>query len=106
MGARDMSATLTITAEQKPRILAALYNAARPLGMGFLHFTPEAMTEAEAEVLLAEATLQARGQCYFDYLKGRVMKMDFSGDELRFDLYDRDNGQGKGLRVAQAAVSR
>ncbi|GAG30986.1 unnamed protein product, partial [marine sediment metagenome] len=35
-----------------------------------------------------------QGHTYFDYLKGRVMKINLSSDELRTALYDRDNGEG------------
>lgn len=80
----------------KARILAALYNASRPQGMGWLQAKTEYMTEAEAQKLLDA------GQTYFDYLHGRVMKIDLSGDELRTALYDRDNGQG----AAEDAITR
>ncbi|TJZ85798.1 hypothetical protein [Paracoccus hibiscisoli] len=76
----------------KPKALAALYNASQPLGMGFIHFTPEPMTEDEAAQLLAD-----RGERpYFDYLKGRVMKLNFARDEIDTRLFDRDNGEGAG----------
>lgn len=29
---------------------------------------------------------------YFDYLNGRVMKIEIGGDELSARTYDRDNG--------------
>ncbi len=78
----------------KADVLAALYNASRPLGMGFLHYDPQPMTRAEAEALLATDK-------YFDYLKGRVMKLDLASDaDLNARLYDRDNGAG----AAQTAI--
>lgn len=77
---------------RKPAVLAALYNASQPLGMGFLQFRQGVMTEAEAEHLL-------RTQTYFDYLKGRVMKVDLSSDYLDTRLYDRDNGEGAAERA-------
>lgn len=77
---------IDITNLNKAAILAALYNASRPLGLGYLHYTPEDMTTEEAAALL-------RRQTYFDYLKGRVMKIDLSGNTLDPQLYDRDNGQ-------------
>ena len=63
--------------------------------MGFLHYTPEDMTTDQAEKLLQQTS-------YFDYVKGRVMKVDLSSDE-QFDerLYDRDNGPG----AAQSAIN-
>ena len=71
----------------KADVLAALYNASNPQGMGFLHYDPKPMTHEEAEALLKQNT-------DFDYLQGRIMKVDLSGDELDPWGYDRDNGQG------------
>lgn len=78
----------------KALVLAALYNASMPQGMGWLHADPATMSEAEAAKLLEERT-------YFDYLRGRVMKVDLSGDTLEEFLYDRDNGRG----AAHAAIA-
>jgi hypothetical protein len=76
---------MNISKYNKAEILAALYNNSRPLGMGILHFDAKPMTTEEAELILKETQ-------YFDYLKGRVMKIDLSGDELATHLYNRDNG--------------
>ena len=85
---------IDLTKYDKAEVLAALYNHAKPQGLGFLHFRPEAMDKTEAAALLKDYT-------YFDYVAGRVMKVDLSGDELNPDLYDRDNGQG----AAERAIS-
>ncbi len=72
----------------KARILVALHRRARTQGMGFLH--PEndkPLTVEEARVLLETET-------YFDYLRGRVMKVGLGSDLLDPRLYDRDNGEG------------
>ncbi len=76
----------------KSKILAALYNNSQPLGLGFLHYDAKPMTEKEAQELL-------KGNTYFDYLKGRVMKIDLSSDELQTDLYNRDNGPGRAEKI-------
>ena len=78
----------------KAEVLAALYNASKPQGRGFLHYDPKPMTSKEAGVLLKQTT-------DFDYLQGRVMKVDLSGDTFDPRLYDRDNGQG----VAEKAIA-
>ena len=80
--------------KDKAEVLAALYNASQPLGMGFLKADSNKMTTEEARELLSD------GSGYFDYLNGRVMKIDLSGEELDPWLYDRDNGQG----AAEAAI--
>jgi hypothetical protein len=84
---------LSIAGLDKADVLAALYNASRPLGMGFMHYDPAPMTRDQAAAVLAQGT-------YFDYLKGRVMKIDLSKDD-QFEewLYDRDNGDGAAARA-------
>ena len=71
----------------KARILKALYNRAQCQGMGIFHYTPQPMTDEEAAALLNKTT-------YFDYVKGRVLKVNIKGDYLETALYDRDNGYG------------
>ena len=83
---------IDISKKNKAKVLAALYNSAKPQGLGFLQYDPTDMTEQEAEELLQEPG-------YFDYLKGRVIKVDLSGDEFDPYLYDRDNGPGAAERA-------
>ena len=83
---------IDISKRDKAEVLAALYNAAKPQGMGFLHYTPDPMTKEEAVALLAKDT-------YFDYVKGRVMKVDLERDTFDPRLYDRDNGDGAAARA-------
>ena len=84
---------IDISSLNKAEVLAALYNRAKPLGMGFLHYTPEDMTILEAQALLDT------GQTYFDYLKGRVMKVRLNEDVFNPRLYDIDNGYGAALDI-------
>lgn len=83
---------IDISKIDKATLLAALYNNSKPLGMGILHFDPKPMTKEEAEEILKEGF-------DFDYLKGRVMKVNLDGDMMRVDLYDRDNGEGAAEKV-------
>lgn len=76
----------------KAEVLAALYNAAKPQGMGFMHYDPKPMTVEEARKILTQ-------YAYFDYLKGRVMKVDLNDDTFDPWGYDRDNGQGRAQEV-------
>ena len=71
----------------KADVLAALYNAARPQGLGFLHYDSKPMERKQAEKLL-EQTI------YFDYLKGRAVKLDMSGEKLDTTSYNQNNGPG------------
>ena len=88
---------VNIAGLDRAEIIAALYNASQPLGMGFLHYDPAPMMRDEAQAYLD----QMGERPYFDYLKGRVMKVGFwvGTDEMRVDLYDRDNGRGAAERA-------
>ena len=66
--------------------LMVLYNNAKAQGMGVFQYTPENMT-------LEEATELLKVQTYFDYFKGRVMKVRMQGNEIDTRLYNRDNGK-------------
>lgn len=84
---------LDIKGLNKAEVLKGLYDNSKPQGLGFLNYNPEDMSIKEAERLLKEQT-------YFDYLNGRVMKVDLSSDnEFEEWLYDRDNGVGNAKRV-------
>jgi len=88
---------IDISKMDKADVLAALYNNSRPLGMGYLHFDPTPMTRDEASVLLKEqehTTYNGGKSIYFDYLKGRVMKVELATNSLDPWGYDRDNGEG------------
>jgi len=89
-----MSTVIDLNGLDKAAVLAALFNASKPQGMGFMHYTPEPMTVEEAIELL-------KHQTYFDYLKGRVMKIDLGGETLDPRGYDRDNGDGAVEKVLQ-----
>jgi hypothetical protein len=79
----------------KAELLAALFNASRQQGMGFMDRSGGSdMTAEDAREILAK-------QNYFDYLRGRVMKIDLGGDELRTHLYNRDNGPGAAEAVIE-----
>lgn len=83
---------IDISGMDKAEVLAALYNASRPQGLGFIHARPEAMTAEQARTLLGQTT-------YFDYLQGRVMKVELGGDKLDPWGYDRDLGKGAAARA-------
>lgn len=88
---------MNIAGLSKPAVLAALFNASRQQGMGFMEARgAQPMTEADAAKTIEQAGM------YFDYLRGRVMKIGIDGDEIETRLYDRDNGQG----AAERAIER
>lgn len=88
---------ISIAGLNKAAVLAALYNAAKANGMGFLQYDPKPMTPDEADKLLMRTT-------NFDYLKGRVMKINLSKDLLETGCYDRDNGTDAAKRAIAELV--
>ena len=92
---------VNFSGHSKAKVLAALWNGSHCQGMSFFAANPthNTMTEAEAQQIIDE-----RGSnLYFDYLEGRVLKVDLRGDVEAFDerLYDRDCGDG----AAQKAIN-
>ncbi len=91
-----MTTRIDISGKDKAEVLAALFNKAKPLGMGIIHYKDRMMPVEEARSLLEERT-------YFDYVEGRVMKVDLSEAEFSQELYDRDNGQGAAENALRSA---
>ena len=81
-----------ISNKDKAEVLAALYNNSHPHGNGFIHYISEPMTIEWAREILKKTT-------YFDYLYGRVMKIDLKDNIIRTWGYNRNNGNGAAERV-------
>jgi len=89
--------SISIKGLNKAAVLAALYNASKPQGMGFMHYDAKPMTTEEAQQLLDSDPRQ-----YFDYLKGRVMKIGLSKEEdVNTWGYNRDNGENAAEKVIE-----
>ncbi len=89
--------SIDISGIDKAVLLAALYNNSRPMGMGFLQARSGAMSAEEAAEEIKRGDDSARmfgnkTELYFDYLRGRPLKSNISGDTFRPWGYDRDNG--------------
>lgn len=98
---------IDITGLSKAEVLRVLYDRAQPQGMGMLHHTPGNMSKSEAQDIITnredKESVLGSNYLYFDYLQGRVMKVDLKGNTLDPRLYDRDNGQDAVLKALQAA---
>lgn len=83
---------INIKGLDKAQLLLELYNHSHQQGMGMLQPSRN-LTIEDARKLLEQTTS-------FDYLYGKVMKVDLSSDE-EFEewLYDRDNGQGMAKKI-------
>lgn len=86
-------AMVSIEGLDKAEVLLALYNASHVQGMGFLAAVDHYGIE-DARKDIEEMKTTFNGRLYFDYLHGRVIKTDISGDEFDPYLFDRDNGEG------------
>jgi len=96
-----MADTIDISGLDKAEVLAALFNASHQQGGGlFNHRGSASMTVDDARQYTDKDDRQ-----YYDYLRGRVMKVDLSKDELKTRLYDRDNGQGAAARALEPLLA-
>ena len=83
---------VSIKGLDKAEVLVALWEHSYEQGLGVLDNSKKDLTVKEARKLLKKGT-------HFQYLKGRVLKIDLSGDEFDEYLYDRDLGKGMAQRV-------
>ena len=87
---------VSIKGKSKAKVLKALYDHSHIQGYGFLQAVPNGTVTVEhCEKLLKQTT-------YFDYLYGKVIKVDLSGDEFDEWLYDRDCGEGAAQRAVDS----
>lgn len=77
----------------KALVLKTLHDNSKAQGMSFFHLKELSLDECKQIV-------NERSELYFDYLHGKVMKVDISGDSFDPWGYDRDNGGG----AAQKAI--
>ena len=80
----------------KAEVLSALFNSSKMQGLNIqlvnmgMRDYPKPMTKEEAQSILDKMGEEK----YFDYLNGKVMKVNITNDEFREWGYDRDNGEG------------
>jgi hypothetical protein len=84
-----MKNEIDISKLDKAEVLVALYNNSKHQGMLGAAIP---LAKEEAVELLKEGT-------YFDYLRGRVLKVELKGDTFDPWLYDRDNGKGSAAQA-------
>ncbi len=77
-------------------MLKALYDNSHVQGLGFMHAVPDGMVTVEHCAEILERGME------FDYLYGRVLKVDLSKDEFDERLYDRDCGEGAAQRAVDS----
>lgn len=79
---------INIKGLDKALVLKTLWNNSKCQGLSILQLPDDKIDiSAFEELISADRT-------YFDYLWGKVMKIDVANDILDPTLYDRDNGDG------------
>ena len=94
--------TINLQGITRSQALAALFNYAKPKGLGELTYKPNhRMDDFEAARILTQDT-------DIDYLEGRVIKVNFgkSIDSIDVDLYNRDNGKDAAQRAIAYETDR
>ena len=87
----------------KVDVLMALWKASRMQGMSFIAYlqTGDLTRKAAEEYIELARRTNPDGteSIYFDYLNGKVIKVDIGQDEFDPRLYDRDNGENAAQRA-------
>lgn len=86
---------MNIAGLDKAVVLASLYNRSFQQGMGVLD------KNGRQEMNVEQARQYLDRSHDFDYLNGRVMKIDLSSDEVDTRLYNRDNGEGAAEEIIE-----
>jgi hypothetical protein len=89
MGQKEI-VMIDIKGMDKVEVFRKLYNRVKTQGWGQLQWQPGDIDYEKAKQLFESHS----PNYYFDYVLGRVMKVDLSEDSFDHRLYDRDNGDG------------
>ena len=89
-------AMVDISGLDKAEVLYALYNSSHYQGISFLGMVNNYTLED------CRKDFEESKSKYFDYLHGKVIKVNLSGDNFDPFLYDRDCGEG----AAQEAIDK
>lgn len=94
---------INIEGLDRAEVFAALFNNAKPQGLGLLHYQQRTMKADEAFMVLS-----TNSSGYIDYYEGRVLKVSLPPNAKEFDarLYDRDNGSGAASAAVDAVRAR
>lgn len=91
---------ISIKGLDKALVLLSLWNRSHEQGMSFFGKFTSSPTVDDARKFLIEHDY------YADYFNGRVIKVDFRGDEINPGLYDRDCGTGACAEAVEAVRMR
>lgn len=83
---------------EKGVLLHQLWRFSQAQGISYLGLPIKPVNEDTFREIIKMYQDEGR-DLYFDYLMGKVMKIDISADEMDPWLYDRDNGVGQAQLV-------
>ena len=86
-----------ITGIDKAELLSALFNGSKQQGIGFLSARGRSNVSRDDSVSI----IAARTDLYFDYLYGRVLKVDLNENPMWTGLYNRDNGDQAAEKIIE-----
>lgn len=93
---------IDISNKNRADVLAALYNASTPVGMGFAQYNPREWTREIAEYYFENyVEPKEDGTIFFKYIMGRPVTCTFVGDLVYVGAYNYENEPG----LAQRAIS-
>lgn len=88
MKIKRMGSVFDFTGYDPIEVFRLIYENSKPLGLGIFHFDPTPLSYEEAVKIYDE---HKPSFLYFDYVKGRCLKVDFSTFpklDLYYPIYD------------------
>lgn len=93
---------IDISNKDKGAVLAALYNASIPVGMGIIEYNPATWDERMGNYYLEHiAEKDSYGNINLHYVMGRLVRCRFEGNLVKVALYNLETEQG----LAQKAIA-
>lgn len=80
---------------EKAKVLAALYNGAKPSSTDIASYDPNPMSVSEAKQLTFNRN-------NFDYIKGRILLIIFVGNTFNSKLYNKHNGVDSAEKIIES----
>lgn len=83
-------------------VIAALYNASCPVGVGFMEYDPDTWDASFAHFYLEkfkDEIMDEEGNIYIKYILGRPLNIIIQNGLINVQGYDNDNEQGLAKRV-------
>lgn len=95
-----MDGKVDISGLDKAIVLKALWDGSHAQGFSFVELPDDGnITLEECQKEVEERAKRCNGKLFFDYWRGKVLKVSIEGDDFDPYLYDRDCGPGHAAEV-------